>query len=196
MQDYSLERLRALVVEDNKYMQVLLSTILHGLGMKDIRLASDGADAFKQIKIALPDFIICDWAMSPLDGFDFVRLVRMADDSPNPYMPIIMLTGHTEAGHVVEARDIGVNEFLAKPVSPKSLYERIQALIEQPRPFVRTAKYFGPCRRRRRDVHYAGEERRHENLPSADENTVLLESESGEEAGGTLSNADIDAMFD
>ena len=92
--------------------------------------------------------IIADWHMEPLDGLDFVRLVRTAKDSPNPYVPIIMLTGHTEYQRVCEARDAGVNEFLAKPISAKALYMRFASIIDNPRPFIRTKTYFGPDRRR------------------------------------------------
>ena len=76
-------------------------------------------------------------------------MVRSGEDSPNPYVPIIMLTGHTELHRVCEARDAGVNEFLAKPISAKALYSRVASIIEFPRPFIRTKSYFGPCRRRR-----------------------------------------------
>ena len=96
----------------------------------------------------MADVLIVDWHMQPLDGLDFVRLVRTASDSPNPYVPIIMLTGYTEYARVVEARDAGINEFLAKPISAKSLYLRFAAIIDNPRPFIRTKKYFGPDRRR------------------------------------------------
>lgn len=59
-----------------------------------------------------------------------------------------MLTGYTEHQQVVEARDAGVNEFLAKPISAKPLYQRLAAIIDNPRSFVRTKSYFGPDRRR------------------------------------------------
>ena len=104
--------------------------------------------------------------MSPLDGMDFVRMVRTGNDSPNQYVPIIMLTGHTEMNRVLEARDSGVHEFLAKPISAKSLYARIRAIIENPREFVRTSMYFGPNRRRRQSATYNGSERRKENQPA------------------------------
>ncbi len=86
--------------------------------------------------------------MEPLDGLDFVRLVRTAKDSANPYVPIIMLTGYTEYRRVVEARDAGVNEFLAKPISARALYQRFASIIDNPRSFIKTKNYFGPDRRR------------------------------------------------
>jgi len=86
--------------------------------------------------------------MEPLDGIDFTRMVRTAPDSPNPFVPIIMLTAHSSMERVIQARDSGVNEFLAKPVTAKGLYNRIATVIESPRQFVRASEYFGPDRRR------------------------------------------------
>ena len=120
----------------------------YALGVKNIRDASDAAEAFKELQHFHADVIICDWHMEPLDGLDFVRLVRTAKDSPNPYVPIIMLSGFTEYRRVTEARDAGVNEFLAKPISARALYQRFASIIENPRPFIRTRTYFGPDRRR------------------------------------------------
>jgi DNA-binding response OmpR family regulator len=61
---------------------------------------------------------------------------------------------------VLQARDAGVNEFIAKPVSVKTLMQRLVAVIESPRPYVRTEAYFGPCRRRRGAEEHRGPERR------------------------------------
>ncbi len=145
---YVLENVNVLVLDDNRHMRSLVQSILHALGVKQIREASDAPEAFKELQHFHADVIIADWHMEPLDGLDFVRLVRTAKDSPNPYVPIIMLTGHTEYQRVCEARDAGVNEFLAKPISAKALYSRFASIIENPRPFIRTKTYFGPDRRR------------------------------------------------
>ena len=75
-------------------------------------------------------------------------MVRTAPDSPNPFVPIIMLTAHSSLERVIQARDSGVNEFLTKPVTASGLYSRISTVIESPRQFVRASEYFGPDRRR------------------------------------------------
>ena len=76
-------------------------------------------------------------------------LFRSAADSTNPYVPIIMLTAYSEMNRIVEARDSGVNEFVVKPISVNTLFSRIQAVIEKPRPFIRNNNFFGPDRRRK-----------------------------------------------
>jgi DNA-binding response OmpR family regulator len=158
--EYNIERLNFLIVDDNKHMCLLVKSILNAFGVRNVVEASDGADAFKALKHFPADIIICDWVMQPLDGLDFVRLVRTGKDSPNPYVPVIMLTGHTEMHRVMEAREAGANEFLAKPISPMKLYARITSIIERQRNFVKTKTYFGPDRRRQKLASYKGEERR------------------------------------
>ncbi|GHU01034.1 response regulator [Alphaproteobacteria bacterium] len=160
MAGYNLERLNFLVVDDNKHMRALVKTILYTLGSKNVHDASDGADAFKELRVFPADIIVCDLAMSPLDGIDFTRMVRTGKDSPNPFVPIIMLTGHTEAHRVIEARDVGINEFLAKPISAKGLFSRIKSIIEKPRPFISAKNYFGPDRRRHQIPHKGNDRRK------------------------------------
>ncbi len=103
---------------------------------------------------------IVDFNMSPIDGVEFTRLVRQAADSPNPFLPIIMLTGHAARARVEEARDAGVTEFVVKPVTAKAVLDRINAVVNKARPFIRTQEYFGPDRRRRQDPAFTGPWRR------------------------------------
>ncbi len=162
---YSLDELNFLVVDDNENMRVMIQSILFALGVRKMRVVSSVAEAVKVMKKFQADIVLTDWHMEPQDGIDLVRIIRNSKDSPNPYVPIIMLTGHTELQRVIDARDAGVNEFLAKPLSAKSLYGRIATIIESPRPFVRTKEYFGPCRRRQNLGPQGGmKERRHDEL--------------------------------
>jgi DNA-binding response OmpR family regulator len=102
--------------------------------------------------------------MKPMDGLEFSRNVRTNVSSPNPFVPIIMITGHTEKHLVVAARDAGITEFLAKPITAQSLFSRIAEIVERPRAFVRCDSYFGPDRRRKTSESYAGPWRRHDDF--------------------------------
>jgi two-component system chemotaxis response regulator CheY len=167
---YVLDNINVFIIDDNRHMRGLVKSILHALGVKEIGEAGDAADAFTELQHFTADIIIVDWYMEPLDGLDFVRLMRTAKDSPNPYIPIIMLTGYTEYRRVAEALDAGINEFLAKPISPRDLYLRIASIIDHPRPFVRARGYFGPDRRRYNvGVPRGLRERRKKELEKADE---------------------------
>ena len=145
----NMERLNILIVDDNASMRMLVKQILNAFGIKNVVECGDGSDALQELKNFPADIVMADWMMEPVDGLDMSRLIRTAADSPNPFVPIIMLTGHTERFRVEEARDAGVTEFLAKPISANSVYQRLQQIIEMPRPFIRIKRFVGPDRRRR-----------------------------------------------
>jgi CheY-like chemotaxis protein len=156
----SFDHLKALVVDDNAHMRLLLRSLLQALGLQHIFEASEGAAGFAELRDKRPDFVLTDLSMTPVDGIEFTRLVRLGQDSPNPYVPIIMVTGHTERQRVEAARDAGVTEFLAKPITAQNILLRVAEIVDRPRPFVRCDNYFGPDRRRRRDDSYTGPWRR------------------------------------
>jgi len=157
---YSFENLRILVVEDNTHVRSLLRTILHALGVHDVDVAADGMAGFEAFIRLEYDIVITDYEMQPLTGIEFVDLVRTSRKSPNPYVPVIMVTAFSDKERVTKARDHGVTEFLSKPFTVGNLLTRISTIIEKPRPFIKTADYFGPDRRRHDDESYAGPERR------------------------------------
>jgi len=166
----AFEQLRALVVEDNIHMRRLLRQLIGALGIKESYEAANGEEGFAILREFQPDLVLTDLTMQPMDGIEFTKLVRLSEASPNPYVPIIMVTGHTERHRVEAARDAGVTEFLAKPVTVNSLFLRIAEIVERPRPYVRCASYFGPDRRRRNDENYHGPWRR---LTDAQNDLVL-----------------------
>ncbi len=166
---YDLSELGFLIVDDNSHMISIIKTLLKGFGIHKVYEANDPADAFEEFRTTPIDVIILDYAMDTLDGIEFTRLVRTAKDSPNPFVPIIMLTAHSERSRVVEARDAGVTEFMCKPICAKDLYVRIIEVIERPREFVQIGAYFGPDRRRRGLESFAGEERREKTLDLDDD---------------------------
>uniref|UniRef100_B0SW44 Response regulator receiver protein n=1 Tax=Caulobacter sp. (strain K31) TaxID=366602 RepID=B0SW44_CAUSK len=163
--------LKILLVDDNQHMRMLLTEILRALGARHVFEAMDGAEALQVLRETQMDLIMTDLTMSPLDGIDFVNLLRNSPDSPAPFAPVIMITGHSTMRRVAEARDAGVNEFLAKPVTARGVIHRINLVIEHPRPFIRCEGYFGPDRRRKAEPGFNGPYRR-----SGDPGVVDLDS--------------------
>jgi two-component system, chemotaxis family, chemotaxis protein CheY len=153
-------RLRFLVIEDSAHMRRILRTLLHGFGAREVYEAEDGASGLESFTHYMPDIIIADWVMPIFDGLELAQMIRQPGANANPYVPIIMLTGHSDKKRVMIARDAGITEFLAKPISAKSLYGRIANVVAKPRPFVKTRTYFGPDRRRNANPSYGGIERR------------------------------------
>jgi CheY-like chemotaxis protein len=145
MSGYRFDRLRILVVDDNVHMRKLVITILQAFGVHNIFEAHDGESGWAALREHNPDLLILDWVMEGMSGIDLIRMVRANPQSPNPFVPAIMLSGHTSLDHVRQARDAGINEFIAKPVSVKTMLSRLSAVIEHPRPFVRTSGYLAPA---------------------------------------------------
>ena len=153
-------RLRFLVIDDNTHMRRIIRTLLNSFGAREVYEAEDGAAGLDSFTRNMPDIVLADWAMPIFDGLELTQMIRQPGANANPFVPIIMLTGHTEKPRVTAARDAGVTEFLAKPLSARALYERIINVVANPRPFIKTKTYFGPDRRRGASINYTGPERR------------------------------------
>lgn len=156
----SLENVRFLLVDDNEHSLDIVRTILRGFGATHVAEASNPADALAHLRRDAVDIVVLDYQLGEHDGVEFLRRLRTEPDSPSPMMPVVMLTAHSESARVKAARDAGATEFCAKPVTAAELLRKIGAVIDNPRPFVRSADYFGPDRRRRDDPAYKGPERR------------------------------------
>ena len=167
MSDYQLDRFPILLVEDNSYIRQTIEDLLRSFRIGRIATAVNGEDAIaylkdmKRVQNPGPDIIISDMIMSPINGLLLLRWVRTSKESPNRFVPYIMLSGAADRECVASARDLGTSEFLAKPFSVNSVFTHLAQVIERPRPVIATQKYFGPCRRRNRDAGPpGGEERR------------------------------------
>jgi two-component system chemotaxis response regulator CheY len=141
--------LSVLVVDDNEHMRRLLRGILEAIGVTEVREAVSGMAALKDSKLLIPDVIITDMMMAPIDGLEFTRLLREDTTHPSTRVPVLMITGHSEKAHVEAARDAGVTEFLAKPVTVDGVGARLRSVIAKPRRFIRSPSFSGPDRRRR-----------------------------------------------
>lgn len=166
MTEYSLERLRILVVDDNKFTRNVLAKILAVFQVGEVIKAHDGLQAVQLLKDgrhgqpANVDIVISDVFMPSVDGFKLLQWVRESKDSPNRFMPFIMMSGAADDTSVGKARDKGANEFLAKPFSPNAVASRLFAVIDRPRQFVATQSYFGPDRKRQTSEEIIEERRK------------------------------------
>jgi CheY-like chemotaxis protein len=169
MADLNLERLSILVVEDNNYMRSMLTMALKALGVGTVKTAAHGGEAIDVLRlmaidpmkagVMAIDAIFSNWQMSPVDGMMLLRWVRRHKESPNRFIPFVMVSGYADRPRVAEARDLGVSEFMAKPYSVDMVAQRLLQVIEKPRQFVHTSDYFGPDRRRHQSV-FADRDRR------------------------------------
>jgi DNA-binding response OmpR family regulator len=156
---YQFEKLTVLIVESNHAMFDLTKGVLSSFGIGRIISAYDTKNGFREFQLSQPDLVIVDWLADESSGLDLTRKIRTSPDSPNPYVPIIMMTGYSQKKRVIMARDSGVSEFVVKPYTASTLYKKIETIIEQPRQFIKAPNFFGPDRRRKSN-EFTGKDRR------------------------------------
>jgi two-component system, chemotaxis family, chemotaxis protein CheY len=148
----AMEGLVVLVADSNSYTRRLTRMMLTNLGAKWIYEAADGIAAIDAIRTVNPDVMILEWDMPVLDGREVMRIVRSPGVFPKPNLPVIMLTDRGLRSRVTTAIRLGVHEFLVKPISPKTLQQRLLGIMLRPRAMVRAGKYYIPMPRRRVDL--------------------------------------------
>ena len=160
MINIDFKRLRFLIIDEKAHTRGLLRTILRSFGVSEINEAEDGAKGLQSFMLHLPDIVTTDLVMPNLDGLKLIQAIRQSETSGNPYVPIIVISSHSDSKRVKTARDAGANEFISKPFSAKEIHDRIVSVVANSRPFIRTKTYFGPDRHRKVRPNYVGPERR------------------------------------
>lgn len=155
-----LGELRVCIVDSDGEMRRSIREELSILGINQVRECADLSMALLLLQDFAADLCIVDSMKGHPDGLSLVQHIRTAPDSPAPELAIIMLTENTNTQYVVDARNAGVDEFLAKPIKAKALHSRLLSIVENPRLFVRSPDYTGPDRRYQ-ERSYVGQERRH-----------------------------------
>ncbi len=136
-----------LVVDDHRLTRAIIGEILSAIGRPRIRFAEDGAEAIEQILLSPPDIAVVDFHM-PFDGIALLDFIRRAARSPDPSLPVIIMTSMTERSRVEAFRDAGADEIIVKPFTAKTVLSRIAAVIDRPRAFIHSRQFVGPDRRR------------------------------------------------
>jgi CheY-like chemotaxis protein len=145
----AIEGLVILVADSNAFTRKLTRMMLTNLGVKSIYEAADGVAALESIRTLNPDVMIVDWDMPVLSGCEVMQIVRLPGAHPKANLPVIMLTDIGLQSRVQTAIRVGVHEFLVKPISPKTLQQRLLGIVLNPRPMVHAGKYYIPMPRRR-----------------------------------------------
>ena len=119
---------RVLVVDDDPELRKLLSAYLTDVGYA-VDLAADGEQMRRAIERAAPDVIVMDLMLPGTDGLALTREVRAASN-----VPILMLSARGEEIDRVVGLEVGADDYLAKPFSPRELLARLRALLRRSQP--------------------------------------------------------------
>jgi two-component system phosphate regulon response regulator PhoB len=119
---------RILVVDDE---EDLLELVRYNLTREGYRVTcvSTGEDAIEQARRDLPDLIILDLLLPNVDGLEVCR--RLKGDSKTKHVPILMLTAKTEEADVVAGLELGADDYMTKPFSPRVLLARVKAVMRR-----------------------------------------------------------------
>ena len=160
---YNFSKASILIVEDNVPILELIKPVVETFGFGTMHTARNGKEAFELFCKHNYDIIVTDWMMKPMNGISLAKMIRQHQDSPNRFVPIILMTGFNHTHRVLEARDSGITEFLVKPFSASTLFQKIQRVIEAQHEFVETEDFMGPDRRRHRNQEETVEADRRKN---------------------------------
>lgn len=129
--EHPYENLRVLVLEDEGYIRQIICRLLRQIGFRLINEAENGIDGLREIMRVRPHVILCDVHMEPMDGIAFLRKLRGLGHDPLSQVPVIFLTADKQRETVIAAKELRVDGYLTKPVSMKTLKERIDHVLTQ-----------------------------------------------------------------
>lgn len=122
-----------LLVEDEPAIQELIAANLTRAGHTVMR-AGDAETAQRIVRDALPDLVLLDWMLPGMSGIEFAR--RLRSDERTRGIPIIMLTARSEEQDKIMGLEIGADDYVTKPFSPRELVARIKAVLRRRAPQV------------------------------------------------------------
>lgn len=161
----NFEALSLVIVDDNQQALDILVSVVTGFGAKKIARCLSAEEAQRAISVADVDMVITDARMPVMDGYDLTRWIRREAPENNRMIPVIVVTGHTPRNEVTKARDCGANFIIAKPITPRTMMDRILWVAREDRMGIECDTYIGPDRRFKRIGPPAGiEGRRKDDL--------------------------------
>jgi len=123
-----------LVVDDEPMVREVVVAYLEREGFR-VAEAADGAAALKLIHEASPDLVILDVMLPEIDGFSVLTEIRKTGE-----MPVILLTARTEEPDRVLGLELGADDYVVKPFSPRELVARVRSVLRRSAPSTRTAE--------------------------------------------------------
>ena len=120
-----------LIIEDEPAIQELLTLNITQAGHNPIRALSV-EQAQQLMRETMPDLILLDWMLPGMSGIEFAR--RLKSDEYSKSIPIIMLTARSEEIDKIRGLDVGADDYVTKPFSPRELNARIKAVLRRRAP--------------------------------------------------------------
>ena len=119
-----------LIVEDEETIREVLQRYMAREGFRVIE-AGDGYEAMDALSADPPDLILLDLMLPGIDGLTITRSVRQASAAEKKDIPIIMLTARGETRDRIRGLDLGADDYIAKPFSPREVVSRVNAVLRR-----------------------------------------------------------------
>jgi two-component system chemotaxis response regulator CheY len=122
-------KMKILVVDDFSTMRRIIKNVLKQIGFDNIEEAEDGVQAFSKLKNGGIGFVVSDWNMPNMDGFELLKKVR-ADDALKG-LPLLMVTAEAEKDKVIAAIQAGADSYIVKPFTAEVFKEKMDRIFEK-----------------------------------------------------------------
>ena len=126
-----INSLQVLVIDDSSMTRQVIAQVLLNFGICHVIQAEDGVCGAEYVENLRPDLILCDLNMEPMDGFEFIAMLRKNQDAKIRATPVIVLTSHDEEDMVKKAADLNIEGYLLKPIAPKVLAKSIDKALKK-----------------------------------------------------------------
>lgn len=124
------EKARVLIVEDETFTRDIIKRLLLQIGVRSVKEAADGGTGFAALLVARPHLVLCDVHMKPIGGLEFMRMVRQSEIPWVAATKIVMLTADSQVETVMNAKVMGVEGYIVKPVSLNSVKLKLDRALE------------------------------------------------------------------
>ena len=119
------DSITCLVVDDDKFSRTFVKTALYQIGVKNTKEASTIAEAIEMLRNYKINVVLMDQQLPEQSGLELARKIKAGEVGDNKDLPVIMVTIDTKENTVLEAKEIGIHEYLVKPISPLALKKRL-----------------------------------------------------------------------
>lgn len=123
------DAVNCLIVDDDKFSRTFTKTALYQIGIKNTREAATPQEAAEIIRSYKIDVVLLDHQMPEQSGLELAKQIKEGKIGDNKSLPIIMVTIDTKEKTVMDAKAIGIHEYLVKPISPLALRKRIATAV-------------------------------------------------------------------
>ena len=121
------DAITCLIVDDDKFSRTFVKTALYQIGIKNTKEAASTLEAAEILRSFKINVVLMDQQMPDQSGLELARQIKEGAVGDDPNLPIIMVTIDTKEKTVLDAKAVGIHEYLVKPISPIALKKRICA---------------------------------------------------------------------